>query len=136
MTIGRDNRSKLSEPPIAELSHPEITKFRQSTKGLSVAPEIEKLDSMSPDELKSIIHKQQITINKLEDSYRKLCDFAPVGYVIIDEQGVIIESNHTFSTLIGTAEHCPINEKLVRFTFKNDRKDYQLFHDKQEKKRV
>ena len=52
---------------------------------------------MQNDEL----HKAQVTMEELKDKYLTLYDFAPVGYVTLNEKGVILEANLTAARLLG-----------------------------------
>lgn len=73
------------------------------------------------------------TIGRLKDfqeRYSGLYDFAPVGYVVIDNQGIIHESNHTFASLIGDSEDSFINEKLDRLIVMKDQLAYKKFHNR------
>jgi two-component system, cell cycle sensor histidine kinase and response regulator CckA len=77
--------------------------------------------------------KLRRTIEKMQDfqnCYEELYDFAPVGYVTIDEQGIILDSNHTFANLMGTSENSLINGTLVGFILADDQPDYDLFQNK------
>jgi two-component system, cell cycle sensor histidine kinase and response regulator CckA len=77
--------------------------------------------------------KLRRTIEKMQDfqnCYEELYDFAPVGYVTIDEQGIILDSNHTFANLMGTSEDSLINGTLAGFILAKDQPDYDLFQNK------
>jgi PAS domain S-box-containing protein len=83
-------------------------------------------------DLKIQNEKLRPTIEKLEDWQDRcleLYDFAPVGYVTIDENGMIFESNRTFATLMGTSEDL-INKTLTRFILMEDKDVYQLFQNR------
>jgi PAS domain S-box-containing protein len=110
-------------------------------------PDIEKLKVMSPEEVLQLFQKQhtsqinlelqnkalQGAIEKLEDSQERYIDmyhFAPVGYVTLDENGIIVESNFTFTTLIKTSGKSLINKSLACFIFTEDQGSYHLFQDR------
>ncbi len=66
----------------------------------------------------------------LQDRYTELYDFAPVGYIFMDEHGIILESNRTFATLMGTSRDSLINKTLARFILGEDQDVYHLFEKK------
>lgn len=66
----------------------------------------------------------------LQDRYTELYDFAPVGYIFMDEHGVILESNRTFATLVGTPQDSIISKTLACFILGEDHDVYHLFEKK------
>jgi PAS domain S-box-containing protein len=110
-------------------------------------PDIEKLKVMSPEEVLQLFQKQHTsqidfelqnkalhrTIEKLENSQERnidMYDFASVGYVTIDENGIIVESNYTFTNLVNKSGESLINKPLLRFIFMEDHGSYHLFQDR------
>ncbi len=69
-------------------------------------------------------------LEDLQDRYTELYDFAPVGYIFMDEHGVILESNCTFATLMGTSRDSLINKTLACFILGEDQDVYHLFEKK------
>ncbi len=103
---------------------------KETLKLLDEALDIENLKSKSPDKIREIIIKMYSIIDRLEDfqeRYVGLYDFAPVGYVIISNRGIIHESNHMFATIIGASEDSLINETLESLIVTKDQLAYQLF---------
>jgi len=62
--------------------------------------------------------------------YFDLYDLAPVGYVTVSEQGLILEANLTAVTLLGVARGDLVKQPLSRFILKEDQDIYYL-HRKQ-----
>ena len=70
---------------------------------------------------------------KLETSrarYSSLYDFAPVGYLTIDENGMITEANLTATTMLGVARTLLINRPKTQFIFREDQDVYYLHRKK------
>ncbi len=66
---------------------------------------------------------------ELENSrnkYADLYDFAPVGYISIDQVGLIIEANLTGATLLGMEREALIGQSLSYFVAEEDRDKYEL----------
>ncbi len=64
-----------------------------------------------------------ITLAELKKSwnhYFDLYDLAPVGYCILSEKGLILETNLAAATLLGTARESLVKQPLTRFIFKED----------------
>ena len=52
--------------------------------------------------------------------YFDLYDLAPVGYVTLSEQGLILEANLTFVTLLGVTRGALVKQPLTRFIVRED----------------
>lgn len=92
-----------------------------------------KLEELSLDEVKMIIYEQQVKQNELEKiktKYFNIYDYAPVGYLILSEKGLIVESNLTAANMIGLSRQILIKERLSQYIFKDDRNIYHK-HRKQ-----
>jgi two-component system cell cycle sensor histidine kinase/response regulator CckA len=77
---------------------------------------------MQNDELR---HAQQ----KLEESracHFDLYDLAPVGYLTLDEQGLILEANLRAATLLGVERVTLLNQPLSRYISPEDQDSYAL----------
>ncbi|MGO9117188.1 MAG: PAS domain S-box protein [Desulfomonilaceae bacterium] len=66
----------------------------------------------------------QIKLEELKDKYLDLYDLAPVGYVTINEHGVIIEANLTFAHLLGIARNRLVGKHFSQFVAPSDRPTY------------
>jgi PAS domain S-box-containing protein len=72
----------------------------------------------------------QAVIEAERARYFDLYDLAPVGYVTLSEQGLILESNLTAARLLGTARSALLKQPISRFILKAD-KDIYYLHQKQ-----
>jgi len=69
------------------------------------------------------------TQKELEDArnrYFDLYDSAPVGYLTVSKEGMILEANLTAATLLGTIRTELARQPLSRFVFKEDQDLYYL----------
>jgi len=62
----------------------------------------------------------------MRDRFSELYDFAPVGYLSVNSQGVITEANLCFSTMLGLKRKDIINTSLREFVHKDSQTDYYL----------
>ena len=77
-----------------------------------------ELDKMRPADLKRLVHELQVHQIELEmqndelrsnqqeletsrEKYHDLYDLAPIGYVTLNENGIILEANLTVAILLG-----------------------------------
>lgn len=71
---------------------------------------------MQSEELRRV----QVALDTSRARYFDLYDMAPVGYCSISEPGLIIETNLTLATLLGTARLALAGQPFSRFIFKDD----------------
>jgi PAS domain-containing protein len=86
----------------------------------------EKIDSLSPESLRTILHELRVHQIELEmqneelrraqedlaasrGRYFDLYDLAPVGYITVSEAGIVLEANLTAATLFGMGS-CRLGE--------------------------
>ncbi len=101
----------------------------------------EKPGSLSSESLQTILHELRVHQIELEmqneelrraqedletsrTRYFDLYDLAPVGYVTVGEEGLILEANLTAAGLIGTARPALANIPLSRLIFREDQDVY------------
>ena len=93
--------------------------------------------TLSSEELRNLVHELQVHQVELEmqnealceaqlalqvahDKYIDLYDYAPVGYVTVDNKGIIHEANLTATHLLGVDRVSLIGKPISRFVFKKD----------------
>jgi len=99
--------------------------------------------ALSPEAARRALHELQVhqielemqndelrrTQEELETSrarYFDLYDLAPVGYVTLSEQGLILEANLTAAELLGVARGALVKQPLSRFVLREDQDIYYL----------
>ena len=97
----------------------------------------EKLGSLSPESMRTILHELRVHQIELEMQneellaaqadldasrahYFDLYDLAPVGYITISEAGLILETNLTAATLLGVKRPALVKKPASRFILKED----------------
>jgi two-component system sensor kinase FixL len=87
---------------------------------------------MSPEETQAMVHELQVHQVELEmqneelrnakadlahsrDRFNDLFDFAPVGYMTLDDDGTILEANLTLAEMIGVKRSKFVGQKFTRF---------------------
>ncbi|MBD3182939.1 PAS domain S-box protein [Candidatus Poribacteria bacterium] len=105
------------------------------------------LDSMSPDDIKKLVHELRVHQVELEmqndelrriqqalqdsrDSYSDLYDFAPVGYLTVNEKGIILKANLTCATMLGIDRGKLTGKPLAQFVFRDERDKFYLHRRK------
>ena len=105
------------------------------------APEDSELERLGPQEIKHLIHELRVHQIELETQnenlrlaqeeleasrigYSDLYDFAPVGYVLLNETGLILNANLTAATLLGVPRGTLIKMQLTRFILRDDQDTY------------
>ncbi len=107
----------------------------------------EDLEVLSPEETRQTLHdlrvhqielmmqneelrRAQAELDAARARYFDLYDLAPVGYVTLSEQGLILEANLTAATLLGVARSDLVKRPITRFILREDHDIYYL-HRKQ-----
>ncbi|WP_052813132.1 sensor histidine kinase [Desulfonatronum thioautotrophicum] len=104
----------------------------------------ERLEPSTLEEARELIH--ELRVNKIEvelqneqlrliqneldaqrTRYVKLFDHAPVGYLTLDENGLILEANLTAAGLLGVDRFDLIHQGATRFVSSDDQDDFYLF---------
>ncbi len=134
------------------MTNQENEKSHEDKKSIKLRQMAEKLldgqnlDTMSTEDIKSVLHElhvhqielemqnnelrhTQMELAKTRDSYQNIYDYAPVGYIIMDVEKTIVESNLTFCDMIGIERSSVINKKITDFIFTEDQDKYYLFHN-------
>ena len=100
------------------------------------------LRQLPPDDVLQLVHELQVhqielemqneelrraqeTITETGNRYADLYDFAPVGYVTLDPQGLIVEVNLTGARLLGAPRNSLLQKPFILFVAPGDR---QAFH--------
>jgi diguanylate cyclase (GGDEF)-like protein/PAS domain S-box-containing protein len=100
------------------------------------------VEELSPGEIRDLIHDYQVhqieleiqneelrdaqrQLEKARDRYAQLFNEAPVGYLVIDANGVIIQANKTFADMIGKEPHHLPGISLTEHISLTDRSSFQ-----------
>jgi len=67
------------------------------------------------------LHRTQEQLNETLGKYADLYDFAPVGYISVDDKGLILETNLTFSNQLESERSRLVNTPLCLYTPTQDR---------------
>jgi PAS domain S-box-containing protein len=98
---------------------------------------------ISPEQAQGLLHELQVHQIELEmqneelrraqveleisrTKYFDLFDLAPVGYLTLNEKGLILEANLTVSQLLGVERSSLVNHPLTRFILSEDQDSYYL----------
>jgi PAS domain S-box-containing protein len=103
----------------------------------------EEIPGMSPKEMNKVIH--ELRVHKIElkmqneelrriheeleearDRYSHLYDFAPVGYLTVNEKGIVEGANLTFATLMGIERSAVVGKPFSRFIYSEDQDVYYI----------
>jgi PAS domain S-box-containing protein len=96
-----------------------------------------KLDALSPESLRTILHELRVHQIELEmqneelrraqedlaasrGRYFDLYDLAPVGYITVSEAGIVLEANLTAATLFGMDRRSLVKQPVSRLILKED----------------
>ena len=82
------------------------------------------------------LSRLQVELGEAQARYFDLFDMAPVGFLIISEQGIILEANLTAAQLLGSGRRDLINHRISSFIMKEDQNFYysmrQLLYDNEQ----
>ena len=121
MQIEPDLKRIKAEAQLALSSQSEVT--AQTAKELLYELQLHQIElEMQNDELR----RAQITIAESRDRYMDLYDFAPVGYLTVDQDGMIAEINLTGTKLLGVQRDKITRHRFVLFVAMDDRDRWYL----------
>jgi len=72
------------------------------------------------------LRRTQSELRVSQACYLDFYDFAPVGYVTVSENGLILDANLTMASLLGMSRQDLYNQALTNFVFKEDQDIYYL----------
>ena len=104
-------------------------------------------DKIPPADVQSVVHELRVHQIELEmqneelrrvqheleesrEKYFDLHDLSPVGYVTLNEKGIIMESNLRAASLLGKERSDLVGQPITRFIFREDQ-DIYYRHNKQ-----
>jgi PAS domain S-box-containing protein len=117
----------------------ELTDLRRRVATLESPPEpAVDLEELSPQDLRRLVHDLRVRQVELEmqngelrqaqrklqasrDKYFDLYDLAPVGYLTVSQEGLILEANLTAAALLGVETSCLVAQPLSHFVAQDDR---------------
>jgi PAS domain S-box-containing protein len=121
--------------------HDSPSSLREQAEAKLRAAEAKTSAGLSPEETQRVLHELQVhqielelqneelrrAQAELEESrmrYLDLYDLAPVGYVTLSQQGLILEANLTAAELLGVARGALVQQPLTRFILPEDQDIY------------
>ena len=124
-----------------------LQEIRQRAEELLRAGESLIREPTSPEETQQLIHElrvHQIQLEMQNDELRRvhaaldasqaryfeLYDLAPVGYLTLNESGLILEANLAAANLLGVARGALIKQPLSRFFSKEHQDSFYLYRQK------
>lgn len=112
-----DNPERLRAEAEAQISGFEPGRAVRPADGLLHDLQVHRIElEMQNDTLR----QTQIALEESRDRYRDLYDFAPAGYLTLNEHGIIIEINHTAAGMLGVARNKLINHRFAQYLFDED----------------
>ena len=78
---------------------------------------------MQNDEL----HRTQLELTKTRDEYADLYDNAPVGYLTLNEKGIILKANHAIANMLGVDRAPLLNRPFSQFVSAASQDNYYFF---------
>jgi chemotaxis family two-component system sensor kinase Cph1 len=107
--------------------------------------QLEALDKIPPADVQRLVHELRIHQIELEmqndelrrtqqeleasrEKYFDLYDLAPVGYVSINENGIILESNLTAASMLSQERSYLVGQPFTRLIFREDQNIYYRCH--------
>ena len=115
--------------------------LRQQVRKVAGTDETQDLKALSPKEARRLVHELRVYQVELETQneelrraqgeldaartkYFDLYDLAPVGYLTVNKNGLIMEANLTCANLLGVARATLKKQPLTRFIFREDQDSY------------
>ena len=121
--------------------------LRRQAEAQAATMEPASLSAQAPEAIERLIHElrvHQIELEMQNEELRRaqaeieagraryfdLYDLAPAGYCTLSDKGLILETNLTAATLLGTARGALVKQPFSRFIVKEDQDTYYLHRKK------
>ena len=104
---------------------PEITERASLEEAIRLNHELQVyriVTELQDDELR----RMHTELEAAHDRYFNLYDLAPVGYFLLNFNGLIMEANITFAALLGVEKRQLLQQPLTQFIFSEDQDIYSL----------
>jgi PAS domain S-box-containing protein len=99
------------------------------SKPLSLAEAHKQLHKLLVCQIELELQNEELVQNQVEmESALALYDMAPIGYLILNEKGVIQEANITASVLLGIARNVFRKMLISKFIFHDDTNDFDFYY--------
>ena len=122
--LRRRAEAHLSDRRTGRRSQAGENKSEADIKRLLHELEVHQIElEMQNAELQEARDRMEVLLEKYTDLY----DFAPVGYLTLDHEGAIHETNLTISNLLGMARSILVNRRLSLFVSPADRPVFDTF---------
>ena len=76
------------------------------------------------------LRQAQVELDSSRARYYDLYDLAPIGYITINDTGIITESNLTAANLLSTTRSSLTKQALSRFIYHDDQDCYYIYRKK------
>ena len=73
------------------------------------------------------LRRSRLALEASREKYVDLYDHAPIGYLLVDDRGMIVKANLTFCSMVGTARFKLIGKPLSQWIGKEFQDQYFLF---------
>jgi len=110
-------RKGFEVPDVSALSTKEIQELVHELHVHQIELELQNVD----------LRQAQIKLEELKDNYLDLYDFAPDGYMTLNDKGLILEANLTAVRLLGTDRTSLIKQFLSHFVCQKFLNSYYLY---------
>lgn len=82
------------------------------------------------------LRKSEYKLSELKDKYFSLFETAPIGYIVIDLNNVILETNLTFAGMLGYDKKFLIGSKFTDYIIDKCQDDYYFFRQNLSEKNI
>jgi PAS domain S-box-containing protein len=116
-----DLRQRAEEQLQAEAA---ITEELSSTEATRLIHEL-RVHQIELEMQNEELRQAQVRLEESRSKYADLYDFAPVGYLTLDDQGKILEANLTATTFLRVERRLLLGQFFPLFLVESDRKDFR-----------
>lgn len=130
MAEASKNLTTLRQQAQATLAESPIDLERYSREELQLMVEELKIHQVELELQHRDLLRAQQELEESRDLYAELFDFAPVGYLTLNPDGVIAEANLTMAAMLGLDRPQVIGRRLAHVVTRQDQDTYFLFERK------